>query len=107
MEKPSETIRRNEARRGRGRGGEKEGTFRGSEREREREKLRGGQRQRLERAEEREGWKDRRKTEMVVGGVYSVSVEGWTKRGFKLPRFISINTTVLCVLRPSSTVYPV
>lgn len=28
--------------------------------------------------------------------VYSVSVEGWTKRGFKLPRFISINTTVLC-----------
>lgn len=107
MEKPSETIRRNEARRGRGRGGEKEGTFRGSETWRGNERNNEGDKDKDSRAEEREGWKDRRKTEMVVGGVYSVSVEGWTKRGFKLPRFISINTTVLCVLRPSSTVYPV
>lgn len=50
------------------------------------------------RAEEKEDCGEG-KMETRDGGwrvVYSVSVEGWTKRGFKLPRFISINTTVLC-----------
>lgn len=65
--------------------------MRGRESETEREKDKDS------RERERESGKDPGKTE-VEGWrrVYSVSsVEGWTKRGFKLPRFISINTTVL------------